>query len=131
VDGEDDEVTGMRYILTQVPGGYTPVDVSEVIAVAHRCGGVAVLAHPGRSKGIYAIPASAEDIAALAALGLDGIEVFYPAHDAQEQQRLQAIAAQHGLLIGGGSDSHHPHQPLATWPDAPFLPLLTRLGVLG
>lgn len=130
VAGDDDEVAGMRYILTQVPGGYNPLDVGEVIAVAHRCGGVAVLAHPGRSKGIYAIPATEEDIAAMAAAGLDGIEVFYPAHSSAERDRLLAIAARHALLVGGGSDSHHPHQELARWPIAPFEPLLRRLGVL-
>lgn len=128
-DGEDAEVTGMRYILTQVEHGYSPVGVDQVIATAHRCGGLAILAHPCRSKGIYAIPASAEDIAAMAACGLDGIEVFYPAHDAAEQARLRAIASDHGLLITGGSDSHHPNQPLASWPAEPFLPFLERLGV--
>ncbi len=128
--GEDDEVTGMRYILTQIEGGYTPIGVDQIIAVAHRCGGLAILAHPGRSKGIYAIPASAADIAAMAACGLDGIEVFYPAHAAAEQARLRAIAEQHGLLISGGSDSHHPHQPLASWPIEPFMPFLERVGVL-
>jgi predicted metal-dependent phosphoesterase TrpH len=127
--GEDDEVTGMRYILTQVADGYSPIGVDQIIATAHRCGGLAILAHPGRSKGIYAIPASAEDIGALAAHGLDGIEVFYPAHTAAEQSRLRAIAEQHSLLITGGSDSHHPHQPLATWPIEPFLPFLERVGV--
>ena len=30
--GEDDESAGMRYILTQVPGGYRPVDVDEPLA---------------------------------------------------------------------------------------------------
>ncbi|HWQ13067.1 MAG TPA: PHP domain-containing protein, partial [Roseiflexaceae bacterium] len=43
---EDDESAGMRYILTQVPGGYTPVGVDEVIRAAHAAGGLAVLAHP-------------------------------------------------------------------------------------
>jgi predicted metal-dependent phosphoesterase TrpH len=57
--GEDDEAAGMRYILEQVPGSYRPVGVDEIITVAHRAGGLAVLAHPGRSKGVYAIPATA------------------------------------------------------------------------
>jgi hypothetical protein len=127
---DDDEVAGMRYILTQVPNGYTPVGVEEVIAVAHRTGGVAVLAHPGRSKGIYAIPATEQDIVAMAAYGLDGIEVFYPAHTLAEQARLAQIATRHKLLVTGGSDSHHPHQPLATWPLEPLLPFLKRVGVV-
>lgn len=113
VAGEDDEAAGMRYLLTQLPGAYNPIGVDEIIAVAHRLGGVAVLAHPGRSKGIYAIPATAEDIAAMAAVGLDGIEVYYPTHSAEQQAFYLACAQQYNLRISGGSDSHHPQQPLA------------------
>jgi 3',5'-nucleoside bisphosphate phosphatase len=114
--GEDDEAAGMRYILEQVPGGYRPVGVDEIIEVAHRAGGLAVLAHPGRSKGIYAIPATAEDVAAMAEAGLDGIEVYYPTHSAEQRARYAELAQRYGLLITGGSDSHHPRQPLAAWP---------------
>jgi len=111
--GEDDESAGMRYILTEVPGGYQPIGVDEIIAVARRTGGLAVLAHPGRSKGLYAIPATAEDIAALAAAGLHGVEVFYPTHTAEQRGFYLDLARRHGLLVTGGSDSHHPHQALA------------------
>jgi predicted metal-dependent phosphoesterase TrpH len=114
--GEDDEAAGMRYILEQVPRGYRPLGVDEIIAVAHRAGGLAILAHPGRSKGIYAIPATAGDIAAMAEAGLDGIEVHYPTHSAEQRTLYAELAQRHGLLITGGSDSHHPRQPLAAWP---------------
>jgi predicted metal-dependent phosphoesterase TrpH len=114
--GEDDETAGMRYILEHVPGGYRPVAVDEVVAVAHRAGGLAVLAHPGRSKGIYAIPATSEDIAAMAEAGLDGIEVHYPTHSAEQRALYAELAQHHSLLTTGGSDSHHPHQPFAAWP---------------
>ena len=111
--GEDDESAGMHYILTEVPDGYRPVGVDEIIAVAQRAGGLAVLAHPGRSKGLYAIPATAEDIAALAAAGLHGVEVFYPTHTAEQRGFYLELARRHGLLVTGGSDSHHPRQELA------------------
>jgi predicted metal-dependent phosphoesterase TrpH len=111
--GEDAESAGMRYILTELAGGYRPLGVDEICAVAHRAGGLAVLAHPGRSKGVYAIPATAEDIAALAEAGLDGLEVFYPTHTAEQRALYLGLARRHGLLITGGSDSHHPHQALA------------------
>jgi 3',5'-nucleoside bisphosphate phosphatase len=111
--GEDDESAGMRYILESLPGGYGPVGVDEVIHVAHQGGGLAVLAHPGRSKGVYAIPATAEDIAALAAAGLDGVEVYYPTHTEQQRAFYRELARGHGLLITGGSDSHGPHHELA------------------
>ena len=115
IPGEDDENAGMRYLLTQVPHGYTPLNVADIIAVAHRLGGLAVLAHPGRSKGIYAVPATAEDIAALVAVGLDGLEVYYPSHSPAQTTFYHEQAQLHGLLITGGSDSHHPSQPLASW----------------
>jgi hypothetical protein len=127
--GDDDESAGMRYILTEVPGGYRPVGVGEAIEVAHRLGGVAVLAHPGRSKGIYAIPASAGDIAAMAAAGLDGLEAYYPTHSAEQREFYRGLAARHHLLITAGSDSHHPSQPLAQWPAEWCAAFLERMGV--
>ncbi|HEX9373899.1 MAG TPA: PHP domain-containing protein [Roseiflexaceae bacterium] len=111
--GEDDESAGMRYILTEVAGGYRPLGVGEIIHVAHAAGGLAVLAHPGRSKGVYAIPATAEDIAALAAIGLDGVEVFYPIHGDEQRAFYAGLARRHGLLMTGGSDSHGPQHELA------------------
>jgi 3',5'-nucleoside bisphosphate phosphatase len=108
VPDEEDEAAGMRYILTQVRGGYNPVSVAEVIAAAHAAGALAVLAHPGRQKGVYAIPAGEADIAALAEVGLDGIEVFYPSHSAEQRSAYRELARRHGLLITAGSDSHGP-----------------------
>ena len=124
----DDEAAGMRFLLAR-PGSYNPPSVSEVIAVAHQAGGVAVLAHPGRAKGVYAIPADASDIASMVACGLDGIEVYYPAHSAEQVAFFADQARHHGLLVSAGSDSHHPHQPLAQWDATPVLPLLRRVGV--
>ncbi|HMO59572.1 MAG TPA: PHP domain-containing protein, partial [Roseiflexaceae bacterium] len=90
--GDDDEAAGMRYILTQISDGYRPVGVAEVISAAHSAGGVAVLAHPGRSKGIYAVPADATDITAMVAAGLDGTEVFYPSHTHAQRVELLGYA---------------------------------------
>ncbi len=122
---ERDEAAGMRAVLAC--DGYHPVTVAEVIAVAHRAGGIAVLAHPGRDHGVAAIPARRADVVALAALGLDGIEVFYPSHNEQRRALLLQWAGELGLLVSGGSDSHHPHQPLAAWEHPALAPLLQRL----
>ena len=127
--GDDDEAAGMRYILTQLPGGYRPLGVDEVIAVAHRVGGVAVLAHPGRSKGIYAIPATTADIAAMAEAGLDGLEAFYPAHSDEQRAFYRQLARRHHLLVTAGSDSHGPEQPLGQWPAEWCAAFLERMGV--
>lgn len=125
---ESDEEAGMRFVLSELPGAYNPVGVDEVITIAHSLGGIAVLAHPGRSKGIYAVPADADDIAALAAAGLDGLEVYYPTHTPEQRTFLLEQAQHHRLLISGGSDSHHPRQPLATIAAALVKNLLDRLS---
>jgi predicted metal-dependent phosphoesterase TrpH len=127
--GEDDEAAGMRYILTEIEDGYRPVGLDEVVDVAHRLGGVAVLAHPGRSKGIYAIPATASDIAAMTEAGLDGLEVYYPSHSEEQRAFYGDLAQRHKLLVTGGSDSHHPSQPLARWPAEWCAAFLERMGV--
>lgn len=117
----------MRFLLTQMPGAYRPVDVTEVIAVAHSLGALALLAHPGREKGIYAIPADEADIAAMAAAGLDGLEVHYPSHSPAQRELYATLAVKHGLLVSGGSDSHHPRQPLARVAPGELHELLVRL----
>ena len=78
-----------------------------------------------RARGLGAIAAT--DHNTLAALGLDGIEVFYPSHTDAQRTALLQWAGELGLLVSGGSDSHHPHQPLAAWEHPALAPLLRRL----
>jgi hypothetical protein len=63
-----------------------------------------VLAHP-----IYSDP-SLEKIPALVAqlknYGLSGLEAIYPTHSQKTSRFLRTLAAQHGLLLSGGSDYH-------------------------
>lgn len=129
VDGEDDEAAGMRYVLTHLPEAYLPPAVETVIATAHQLGGIAVLAHPGRSKGVYATPATEADIADMVMAGLDGLEVYYPTHTTNQQALYHTLAHQYNLCITGGSDSHHPHQALAKWTATRLERLWERLGV--
>lgn len=71
----------------------------ETIAIVHAAGGLIVLAHPPRAGTVQLIPM-------LQALGLDGIEVYYPEHTPDEIAMLETIAADRGLLLTGGSDFH-------------------------
>jgi predicted metal-dependent phosphoesterase TrpH len=90
-----------RYLAAGRPG-YVEKDrlsLADAIAIVHSAGGLAVLAHPGAS-------ATAERLKALAALGLDGVEVRHPSHDDGEIGRLLALAERLGLLPSGGSDWH-------------------------
>lgn len=71
----------------------------DAIAMVHSCGGIAVLAHPGGEG-------SLTRLTALAAQGLDGVEVLHPSHSAEDRKRLLAIVNQLGMVPSGGSDSH-------------------------
>jgi 3',5'-nucleoside bisphosphate phosphatase len=82
-------------------GRYAP-GPERAIALIRAAGGLPVLAHP-RSPG-YEI--GDEVIAALAAAGLAGIEVFHPDHDYPERTRLTALARSLDLAATGGSDDH-------------------------
>jgi predicted metal-dependent phosphoesterase TrpH len=71
----------------------------QVIAVIHEAGGIASIAHPGRSI------ADAR-IAALRDAGLDALEAFHPDHDAALVDHYIGRARTLGLLMTGGSDFH-------------------------
>ena len=81
----------------------------ETIEVIHRAGGLAILAHPGTMNRSHA--AQANVIRELTALGLDGMEIFYPSHSKKIIRRLKQIANHYNLLITGGSDYHGDNRP--------------------
>jgi predicted metal-dependent phosphoesterase TrpH len=76
--------------------GPTPETVIETL---HRAGGIASLAHPGRTR----IDAR---IASLRDAGLDAIEAYHSDHDVQTAQGYVAVARRLELLVTGGSDFH-------------------------
>lgn len=76
----------------------------ESIRMIHHAGGIAVLAHPGH---ISPPPQHLHDfIGKLVALGLDGLEAYYPGYTNQVRKSLRNIADRHKLVITGGSDYH-------------------------
>lgn len=100
-----------KYLL---PGcvGYVPsagVTALEAIKQIKQAGGIAVIAHPGIVAEHWNFPAWTE-------AGLDGIEVFYPAHTFSMRQDLLALANKYGLLCTAGSDYHGPHSGRITSP---------------
>lgn len=72
---------------------------AEVIDVIHLAGGVASLAHPGLNERDDLIPA-------LARAGLDALEARHSQHDENAERHYRRLAADHGLLVSGGSDFH-------------------------
>ncbi|HEY6360926.1 MAG TPA: PHP domain-containing protein [Vicinamibacterales bacterium] len=71
----------------------------QVIAVIHDAGGLASIAHPGKSI-------ADGRIASLRDQGLDALEAFHPDHDAARVVHYVALASTLGLLMTGGSDFH-------------------------
>ena len=74
-------------------------EARDVIDAVHTAGGVAVLAHPFASGCV-------EYIDELISAGLDGIEVFHPSANEEQQAVLKSIATKNKLVITGGSDFH-------------------------
>ncbi len=94
--------------------------VQDAIEVTHAAGGVAVLAHPGAYSRVRNIDGV---VHRLAVSGLDGIEVRYPyalnrGHFGADEATVMTLiahfrrlAADHDLLITGGSDYHGEAKP--------------------
>ncbi|MEU3723767.1 PHP domain-containing protein [Streptomyces sp. NPDC031705] len=80
------------------------LDPFDAIRLVKAAGGVTVFAHPAAVKRGACVPESA--IAALAAAGLDGIEVDHMDHDTDTRARLRGLAGDLGLLTTGSSDYH-------------------------
>jgi 3',5'-nucleoside bisphosphate phosphatase len=70
-----------------------------VIDSIHRAGGLASLAHPGRTQIDARIPG-------LRDAGLDALEAYHSDHDAAAVEHYQRMADALGMLITGGSDYH-------------------------
>jgi 3',5'-nucleoside bisphosphate phosphatase len=73
--------------------------IHDVIAVLHAAGGLASLAHPGKTGIDARIPALRE-------CGLDALEAFHSDHDELQRARYANLAAELGCLVTGGSDFH-------------------------
>ncbi len=86
-------------------------DMRQTVETAHRSGGVALIAHPGRGlrepqEFTYFTPELLDQVRS--EIPLDGIEVYYPTHSSELVATYLAYAQQHDLLISAGSDSHGP-----------------------
>jgi predicted metal-dependent phosphoesterase TrpH len=72
----------------------------EAIALVHRFGGVAAVAHPYDAPDVDAL------VAELAASGLDGVETYYQGYGPPRVNHLRHLAEEFGLIPTGGSDYH-------------------------
>jgi predicted metal-dependent phosphoesterase TrpH len=79
------------------------LDAVRAIRLVRAAGGVTVLAHPRAGRDW--VP-SDEQIAALAAAGLAGVEVFHPDQPESQRASLLGLSRDLGLVATGGSDDH-------------------------
>jgi len=86
------------------------LDCSMAIEVILGAGGIPVIAHPFllNPRNIGDIE---ELVITLKAMGLKGIEVYYPEHSQDNISKLEDIANRHGLLMTGGTDFHGSLKP--------------------
>ena len=85
----------------QPPFGY-----GEAIDMIHRSGGLAILAHPNRTKGIDSNNLQ-EFICELKQYGIDGIEVYQSGQTDDYTNFVADLARKNDLLVSGGSDFHN------------------------
>jgi 3',5'-nucleoside bisphosphate phosphatase len=75
------------------------ISAPDALALIHRAGGLAVMAHPALNRIDHLIPGLAE-------MGLDGLECYHSKHSASTSAHYLEMAGRLGLLVTGGSDCH-------------------------
>ena len=89
-------------VLEKGKPAYVPhyhLEVEEIIALIKAAGGTPILAHPK-------LIGDDELVRDFCRRGIEGLEVFYPQHDAEDTARYYMMAQEFGLLPSGGSDFH-------------------------
>ena len=81
------------------------VQCSQAIGAILGAGGIPVLAHPGLLE--YESETQLDDlIGQLKQMGIQGVEVYYPEHTADQTRLFAELARRHDLLLTGGTDFH-------------------------
>ncbi len=89
-------------LLDKDKPAYVPhfrLKVDEILTLIKNAGGKAVLAHPKLIK-------NDAKVLELIESGIDGLEAYYPEHNADDTQKYLTIAKKCGLIATGGSDFH-------------------------
>ncbi|NLB51576.1 MAG: PHP domain-containing protein [Syntrophomonadaceae bacterium] len=79
----------------------------EAVDLIKSAKGIPVLAHPGLIN-------KQEIIEEIVAMGIEGIEVYYPEHSSKQIEKYKNLAVNNNLLITGGSDYHGPGMKVIT-----------------
>lgn len=120
------------------PKDYTPLKdagytlctnpTKDVVEAAHECGGIALIAHPGRTDGFATFDTDLLN-QFRTEIPIDGIEVYYPKHTEKQIKLYKDYANKHNWLISAGSDSHTRDNPPIKYEAHLCAKLLARLGI--
>jgi len=81
------------------------VKCSKAINAILGAGGIPVLAHPGLLE--YESDQQLDELVGqLKRMGIQGVEVYYPRHTADQTRLFSDLAQRHDLLMTGGTDFH-------------------------
>ena len=85
----------------------------EALPAIHAAGGVTSLAHFHKNIGLKGLSRAEQEeaIARLHALGLDGMERWYPNYTAEDSAFAAHMIEKYGLLVTGGTDFHGSNRP--------------------
>ena len=114
------------------------VEATRAIQAIKNAGGIAVWAHPLGGVGEKRLTEAqvAAQLQTLKKAGIAGLECYYSEYTVEEIAMLRQAAAEHGLLVSGGSDYHgtnkaHLHLGMLNREDSPVdASQLTVLDVL-
>ncbi len=95
----------------------------EAMAMIREARGIPVLAHPF-TLGLHTSETLRPLLKELKALGLAGVECYYPEHSFGQEALYLYLARELGLLITGGSDFHGDNKPEVTLGRITCQPLL-------
>lgn len=110
--------SGLALIMTEI---------APVVEAAHQDGGVCLIAHPGRDDITLFDTHLLDELRA--EIPIDGLEVYYPKHSAEQTLMFRDYAHKHGLLLSSGSDSHGPHKMPIKYQAGLSHLLLERVGI--
>jgi predicted metal-dependent phosphoesterase TrpH len=115
-------------ILAEEGCTYITNEIAAVINAAHQAGAVCLIAHPGRTDGFITYDIDLLD-QLRSEVPLDGVEVYYPAHSAEQTTMYEEYVRRHHLLTSSGSDSHGPEKKPIKYRAELSRALLERVGI--
>lgn len=129
-DAEHGELNRVLENLRPTADRYPPVppvwpSAAEAIALVHRAGGIAVLAHPTAGGSGDRLPRDL--LQEWKAMGLDGFEGFHGPSTPNGAAFLEAFARESAMVITGGSDAHGEGPMGIRLPDEHWRTLRARL----